>query len=577
MNINFAVKKQSLWRTDSKPIAEKSLLYLKAVFALDEEWSDTDVTKTAVFAISNGTAYHVLLGSDGCATNEAYVAQEVLREGFFAVGLIGEKLNDDETVTRITTNVITVKVDRSAALSGDNTDMTPSMYDQIMALLAGGAAPGKSAYEIAVENGFVGTEEEWLDSLVGAPGAPGVKGDKGDTGDTGAQGPKGDPGVPGTNGSDGQDGVDGYSPTATVTKSGSTATITITDKNGTTTATVSDGGDATSPYVIYYDNANGEFISDHAYLTEALIDNSAEEQPRPVLLQTTGDIWLFLYTSGTNPWVFSRVTSTAASFTSLSIAYAAIYYDAEQEEFIYEDFAATIELNRNKVTSLSAQSTDTQYPSAKAVYEAVSSKYTKPATGIPKTDLTEDVKTSLGKADTAVQPAGLSSVATSGSYDDLTNKPTIPTVPTQLSDFTDDLGNSPTHTHSQYLTAHQDISGKENTSNKVTAWQYTPDDTHYPSEKLVKDSLDTKGTYSKPSGGIPKSDLADAVKTSLEKADSALQSHQDISGKENSSNKVTSLSSSSTDTEYPSAKCVYDLVGNIETILATLTTGGGVS
>lgn len=36
------------------------------------------------------------------------------------------------------------------------------------------------------------------------------------------------------------------------------------------------------------------------------------------------------------------------------------------------------------------------------------------------------------------------------------------------------------------------------------------------------------GTYSKPSGGIPKTDLASAVQTSLEKADSALQSHQTI-------------------------------------------------
>lgn len=37
-----------------------------------------------------------------------------------------------------------------------------------------------------------------------------------------------------------------------------------------------------------------------------------------------------------------------------------------------------------------------------------------------------------------------------------------------------------------------DVSGKEDTSNKVTSFQSTPDDTHYPSEKLVKDSLDTK-------------------------------------------------------------------------------------
>lgn len=36
---------------------------------------------------------------------------------------------------------------------------------------------------------------------------------------------------------------------------------------------------------------------------------------------------------------------------------------------------------------------------------------------------------------------------------EITDFPTIPTVPTKLSDFTDDLGTSPTHTHSQYLTS----------------------------------------------------------------------------------------------------------------------------
>lgn len=41
-------------------------------------------------------------------------------------------------------------------------------------------------------------------------------------------------------------------------------------------------------------------------------------------------------------------------------------------------------------------------------------------------------------------------------------------------------------------------------------------------------------------------------------------------GIELTSNKVTSLSSQSTDTQYPSAKCVYDLVGDIETLLAAI-------
>lgn len=39
---------------------------------------------------------------------------------------------------------------------------------------------------------------------------------------------------------------------------------------------------------------------------------------------------------------------------------------------------------------------------------------------------------------------------------------------------------------------------------------------------------------------------------------------------ESTSNKVTSLSSSSTDTQYPSAKCVYDLLGDVESLILAL-------
>lgn len=44
--------------------------------------------------------------------------------------------------------------------------------------------------------------------------------------------------------------------------------------------------------------------------------------------------------------------------------------------------------------------------------------------------------------------------------------------------------------------------------------------------KVIKSALDGKGTYSKPSGGIPKSDLASEVQTSLGKADTAVQTAQ---------------------------------------------------
>ena len=71
----------------------------------------------------------------------------------------------------------------------------------------------------------------------------------------------------------------------------------------------------------------------------------------------------------------------------------------------------------------------------------------------------------------------LSNVAVSGSYNDLTNKPTIPTAVTEST---------------------------------VSGWGFTKN----------------TGTYSKPSTGIPKTDLASAVQTSLNKADTALQSEQ---------------------------------------------------
>lgn len=59
---------------------------------------------------------------------------------------------------------------------------------------------GYSAYELAVLNGFVGTEVEYLASL---------KGDKGDKGDTGEQGPTGPQGIQGETGPQGIQGIQG--------------------------------------------------------------------------------------------------------------------------------------------------------------------------------------------------------------------------------------------------------------------------------------------------------------------------------------------------------------------------------
>lgn len=61
----------------------------------------------------------------------------------------------------------------------------PGAVDTIargLARTASSGTPGDSAYDVAVANGFVGTEAEWLASLEGADGSPGNDGDPGAAG-----------------------------------------------------------------------------------------------------------------------------------------------------------------------------------------------------------------------------------------------------------------------------------------------------------------------------------------------------------------------------------------------------------
>ncbi len=108
--------------------------------------------------------------------------------------------------------------------------------------------------------------------------------------------------------------------------------------------------------------------------------------------------------------------------------------------------------------------------------------------------------------------ADLSSVAFSGSYNDLANKPDIPS---KVSELSNDSGYAVASSLATVATSgsYNDLTGKPTipsavTESTVSGWGFTKN----------------TGTYSKPSGGIPATDLAAAVQTSLGKADSALQS-----------------------------------------------------
>ena len=127
-----------------------------------------------------------------------------------------------------------------------------------------------------------------------------------------------------------------------------------------------------------------------------------------------------------------------------------------------------------------------------------------------------------GKADSA----DLAAVATSGSYTDLTDKPFIPS---NVSDLTNDSG---------YITEHQDISGKANAADLATvatsgSYNDLSDKPFIPS--AISDLTDDSGHYIKPVGGIPAEDLAETY----------LTQHQDISGKANSADLATVATSGS--------------------------------
>ena len=60
----------------------------------------------------------------------------------------------------------------------------------------------------------------------------------------------------------------------------------------------------------------------------------------------------------------------------------------------------------------------------------------------------------------------------------------------------------------------------------------------------------------------------DAVKKHNASEEAHPYFHGVLAGKQDVSNLVTQISSASTDTQYPSAKCMYDIVGNIEALLS---------
>ena len=258
--LKFCIDGQKIDLINRQVVADQQLNFVDMCFLFSADWDDLD--KTAQFVQEDKT-YHVHLGSDTVC--HCMLPAEI-KTGCVSISIFGYAVDGS---VRGTTVPICLSIKRAGFKGDGETPIppTPDLYAQLLekidkkiASLHDGkdgadgvdgkdGADGKSAYQIAVDAGYTGTETEWLASLKGEKGDTGEAGASGEKGEKGDRGEKGDTGAAGKDGTNGKDGADGFSPSAKVEKTGSVVTITITDKDGTTTESFTEGADVDlTPY-----------------------------------------------------------------------------------------------------------------------------------------------------------------------------------------------------------------------------------------------------------------------------------------------------------------------------------------
>ena len=229
--MKFLVKQQKIEALEREVIASDQIAFVSVKFMFDGAWKT--LHKVVQFTQCEET-YNLVLGIDGTTC----LLPAELHPGAVKMSLFGYDAESDTTL-RATTVPVTLHIRPSGFVADGDTPIppTPDLYTQLLKKLDEKAAglqngkdgfspkvkaeqmksgvvitivdadgetsatlhhgangekgtDGKSAYQIAVEQGYQGSESDWLSSL---------KGDKGDKGNTGA---KGNPG---------QDGADGKS------------------------------------------------------------------------------------------------------------------------------------------------------------------------------------------------------------------------------------------------------------------------------------------------------------------------------------------------------------------------------
>ena len=170
--IKFLVKGQNIETLEHEVIAADQIAFVKIHFVFDNSWKP--LHKVVQFTQDEFT-YNRVLGFD---ETSCHLPAE-LAAGAVKMSLFGYDAESSETV-RATTVVKTLHI-RPSGFDGESSNVppTPDLYQQLLQKISEKGADGKSAFEIAVENGFIGTEAEWLESLKGKDGTDGQPGKDG--------------------------------------------------------------------------------------------------------------------------------------------------------------------------------------------------------------------------------------------------------------------------------------------------------------------------------------------------------------------------------------------------------------
>ena len=203
--MKFLVKQQKIEVLEREVIASDQIAFVLVKFVFDGAWKT--LHKVVQFTQCEET-YNLVLGTEGTTC----LLPAELHPGAVKMSLFGYDEESDTTL-RATTVPVTLHIRPSGFVADGDTPIppTPDLYTQLLKKLSemqtgANGKDGRSAYEIAIENGFVGTAAEWLESLKGRDGIDGKDG---------LPGKDGKDGLPGKDGRDGRDGKDGVSPDLT--------------------------------------------------------------------------------------------------------------------------------------------------------------------------------------------------------------------------------------------------------------------------------------------------------------------------------------------------------------------------